>query len=251
MKEQLTELLTNYGEIAGIWFDGEWERKDADWHFDEIYQLIHQLQPQTMIGNNHHHDPRNGEDFQMFEKDLPGENTTGWITGGVSKSLPLETCETMNNNWGFTINDRNYKSVKQIIHYLVSAAGRNSNFLLNVGPMPNGKIQPEFTDTLAAVGVWLSKFGESIYGTRGHLISPQPWGTVTFKDKTLFVHLINSVQEGPIFIPGIQQKVIKATLMGTNKNIRFRQQPEGIFLYPHNLDQDGIDTIIQLETYKG
>ena len=94
MKNQLTELLTNYGEIAGIWFDGYWDQLDndnhdnptprVDWHFREIYDLIHKLQPQCLVGNNHHITPLPGEDFQMFEKDLPGDNTTGF--GGASVS---------------------------------------------------------------------------------------------------------------------------------------------------------------------
>ena len=91
MKAQLTELLTNYGEISGIWFDGHWDQLDNDhdkgqrskvnWHYDEIYKLIHTLQPQCLIGNNHHLSPISGEDFQMFEKDLPGGNTTGFGWG--------------------------------------------------------------------------------------------------------------------------------------------------------------------------
>ncbi len=110
-----------------------------------------------MVGNNHHVAVKNGEDFQMFEKDLPGGNTTGFAPSQSIGKLPFETCETINNSWGFNINDRSFKSSKQIIHYLVNDAGRNANFLLNIGPMPNGKIQSEFTDTLAIVGAWVKK----------------------------------------------------------------------------------------------
>src|SRR5438270_2165421 len=197
MKDQLTELLTNYGEIAGVWFDGHWDQtapegaKDRtpriNWRYDEIYSLIHKLQPQAMIGNNHHLSPFDGEDFQMFEKDLPGENNSGLSFQKPSEKLPLETCETMNDSWGFNIADRNYKSVKQCIDLLVNAAGRNANLLLNIGPMPNGEIQPEFTDTLAAIGSWLKKYGNTIYGTRGNIVPPQPWGVITSKNNTLFV----------------------------------------------------------------
>ena len=144
MKQQLTELLTNYGEIAGVWFDGHWDQtapegaKDRtsqlDWHYNEIYSLIHKLQPKCMIGNNHHLLPFEGEDFQMFERDLPGENKSGLNYQKTAETLPLETCETMNGSWGFNIADRNYKSTKQIIDLLVNAAGRNANLLLNVGP---------------------------------------------------------------------------------------------------------------------
>src|SRR5690606_6635599 len=80
MKAQLTELLTNYGRIDGIWFDGHWDKKDENWHYDEIYGLIHRLQPHCLVGNNHHIAPIPGEDFQMFERDLPGQNTTGFGT---------------------------------------------------------------------------------------------------------------------------------------------------------------------------
>ena len=190
MKVQLTELLTNYGEIAGVWFDGHWDQLDndhdkdqaskVDWHYNEIYELIHRLQPQCLIGNNHHLTPIKGEDFQMFEKDLPGANTSGF--GGQSVSqLPLETCETINDSWGFKITDTNYKSPKQLIHYLVKATGYGANFLLNIGPMPNGEIQPEFTDHLQKVGDWLKLYGETIYGAKAGFIKPQDWGAVLKK----------------------------------------------------------------------
>ena len=194
MKTQLTELITNYPNIRGIWFDGHWERKTANWHYDEIYTLIHKLNPKILVGNNHHLTPFAGEDFQMYEKDLPGENKAGFSATSKVGNLPLETCETINGSWGFNIKDTSYKSVKTIIHYIVNAAGRNSNFLLNVGPMPNGKIQTEFTDTLAAVGRWMASNGVSIYGTRGNLIAPQPWGVITKKDKTLVYSCIKTTR---------------------------------------------------------
>ncbi|MEO6327802.1 MAG: alpha-L-fucosidase, partial [Ginsengibacter sp.] len=209
MKNQLTELLTNYGEVSGIWFDGYWDQLDnanhdnpkprVDWHFRELYDLIHKLQPQCLVGNNHHITPLPGEDFQMFEKDLPGGNTTGF--GGASVSaLPAETCETMNDSWGFKITDLKYKSVKQLIHYIVNVTGRNTNFLLNIGPMPNGEIQKEFTDTLAAIGNWMQQNGQSIYGTRGNVAPPQSWGVITLKDKTLYAHILNKPGEPYIFV---------------------------------------------------
>jgi alpha-L-fucosidase len=256
MKNQLTELLTNYGEIAGVWFDGYWDQLDndnhdnptsrVDWHFREIYDLIHKLQPQCLVGNNHHITPLPGEDFQMFEKDLPGNNTTGF--GGASVSpLPLETCETINNSWGFNITDLSYKSTKQLIHYMVNAAGHNANFLLNIGPMPNGKIQPEFVDTLKEMGSWLKQYGESIYGTRGNIIAPQDWGVVTGKDKLLFVHILKKPLQSYVFIPLTQQKINKAFLIANKKDLKFKQQPEGVFIYADGISWDDTDTVIQLQ----
>ena len=78
------ELLTNYGPIGGIWFDGMWDKPDADWHLDKTYALIHQLQPAALIIPNHHQTPRPGEDVQTFEQDLPGQNTAGFNTNYVS-----------------------------------------------------------------------------------------------------------------------------------------------------------------------
>jgi alpha-L-fucosidase len=204
MKAQLTELLTNYGEVAGIWFDGHWDQLEndhnkkatskVDWKYDEIYSLIHRLQPQCMISNNHHLTPIPGEDFQAFEKDLPGGNTTGFGGAAVSK-LPLETCETINDSWGFNITDRNYKSTQKLVQYLVKAAGYNANFLLNIGPMPNGVIQPEFTERLAAMGQWLKTYGETIYGTKGGFVTPQSWGAVTEKGNKVYLHLLEAPEE--------------------------------------------------------
>ena len=256
MKNQLTELLTNYGQVAGIWFDGYWDQLNndnhdnpiprVDWHFREIYDLIHKLQPQCLVGNNHHITPLPGEDFQMFEKDLPGNNTTGF--GGASVSaLPLETCETMNNSWGYNITDVTYKTVKNLIHYMVNAAGHNANFLLNVGPMPNGEIQTEFKDTLKAMGSWMNKYGESIYGTKGNIIPSQDWGVVTTKDKLIFAHILKKASGEYIFIPGAQQKINSIISFADKKPLKFKQQPEGIFIYTDSIVWDDIDTIIQLQ----
>ncbi|GAB3903042.1 alpha-L-fucosidase [Mucilaginibacter boryungensis] len=253
MKNQLTELLTNYGEIEGIWFDGYWDQvkkgtkePQVDWHTAEIYTLIHKLQPKCLVGNNHHSTPLPGEDFQMFEKDLPGGNTTGF-GGAAASSLPLETCETMNDSWGFNITDTKYKSVPSLIHYMVNAAGYNANFLLNIGPMPNGAIQPEFIDTLKNVGQWMKANGATIYGTRGNLIPQQSWGTVTMKNKTIYVHILKPVGNKPVYIPNITQKVLTAMLFGNKHKVRYEQQNGGVTLYLDDVVPDKIDTIIQLE----
>ncbi|MCK4746979.1 MAG: alpha-L-fucosidase, partial [Bacteroidales bacterium] len=191
MNAQLTELLTGYGDVAGIWFDGMWDQWDADWRLDETYALIHKLQPQALIGSNHHKMPIPGEDFQMFERDLPGENTMGFNQTGIG-DLPLETCETMNGSWGFNIKDTKFKSARGLIQMLVRAAGQNSNLLLNTGPMPNGKIQPENVETLKEIGEWMRKYGETIYGTRGGPSGARTWGVTTMRDNKIFVHVLDA-----------------------------------------------------------
>jgi len=247
MKTQLTELLTQYGPIGGIWFDGEWERPDANWHLDEIYALIHRLQPQALIVNNHHHDPEPGQDFQEFEKDLPGGNSHGWNTGGVSKTLPLESCETMNNSWGFTLADHHFKSVKQIIHLLVNDAGRNANLLLNVGPMPDGRIQQEFVDTLLAVGKWMQIYGNTIYNTRAGIIPPQPWGVSTQANGVQYLHILDVPENGILFIPDVSQRLLSAEDFDHHQPVRFKQQAEGIFIY---LDPSRVNPVDQILVLK-
>jgi alpha-L-fucosidase len=227
MDGQLTELLTNYGEIGGIWFDGHWDKKDADWRLDKTYKLIHSLQPAALVGNNHHLAPFAGEDFQMFEKDLPGQKTTGFNPDQKIGELPFETCETMNNSWGFNLQDHSYKSTKNLIHYLVKAAGYNSNFLLNIGPMPNGKIQPEFVKTLKEVGIWMDKYGETIYGTRGGPVSPRTWGVMTQKTNKVYVHIL-SPEDNNLLIPDFGKKVKSITLFNSGAKIKFRQDAFGI-----------------------
>lgn len=256
MKTQLTELLTNYGPVAGIWLDGHWDQtaeegaadrsSRIDWRYDELYAHIHKLQPQCLIGNNHHLSPFPGEDFQMFERDLPGENKSG-LNFQTASPLPLETCETINGSWGYNITDRNYKSTKQIIHYLVNAAGRNSNLLLNVGPMPNGEIQAEFRDTLTKAGLWLQQYGHTIYGSRGNVMPPQPWGVATAKGRMIYVHWLKPAEGGRLFLPGVKQRIKKATLLSEGTALKFKQQQDGILIDTDGVEVDRINTIIQLE----
>lgn len=200
MKAQLTELLTNYGPIAGIWFDGHWDQTEdknrtdptthVDWHYPEIYGLIHSLQPECLVANNHHLPPFSGEDYQIFERDVPGENQAGHSGQEISR-LPLETCQTISNSWGFRITDDYIKPTKELIHLLIRTAGTGANLLLNVGPMGNGKFQPECTDRLLQMGEWLNAYGETIYGTEMGPVKPQEWGAVTKKGNTYYIHVLN------------------------------------------------------------
>lgn len=254
MKAQLTELLTNYGEIGGIWFDGHWDQTEpegagdrssrVDWHYDEIYSLIHKLQPQALIGNNHHLTPLPGEDFQMFERDLPGENKSGLSFQKASENLPLETCETINGSWGFNINDDKYKSTKQIIKLLVNAAGLNTNLLLNIGPMPDGNIQPEFTNRLDSVGKWMAKYGNSIYGTRGSVLNSKTWGTVTEKDEQVYIHIFNSADV--IVLEDLKYKPGKLVSLTSGQPVKYKYRRGRLEIDLKGLARDDFDTVLSL-----
>lgn len=247
MNNQLTELLTNYGEIGAIWFDGWWDQDqnpDFDWHLPEQYALIHRLQPACLVGNNHHQTPFEGEDIQIFERDLPGENKAG-LSGQDISALPLETCETMNGMWGYKITDQNYKSPKTLIHYLVKAAGRDANLLLNIGPQPDGELPAVALERLEQVGKWMQVYGETIYGTRGGCIAPHPWGVTTQKDGKLYVHILD-LQDKSLFLPLEGVRVKRAVDFVTRRPVKMQQCKGGILIQLEEVPTD-IDKVVELE----
>lgn len=244
MDEQLTELLTNYGEIAGIWFDGIWDRKDADWRLRRTYDLIHKLQPKALVGNNHHQTPNEGEDFQMFEKDLPGQNAAGFSGEAKIGRLPLETCDTIGTAWGYNPNEKKLKSTKQLLHTLIRAAGMNANFLLNVGPKPDGTIPEEFTGRLREMGAWMGKFGDSIYGTRGGPVGPRPWGVTTAKGDRVFVHVMDWPDRA-LAIPSFGKPVKAARVMG-GAPVPVTAVENGLLLQLPESGRDEFDTVVEL-----
>ncbi|HOX84017.1 MAG TPA: alpha-L-fucosidase [Chryseolinea sp.] len=246
MDAQLSELLTNYGDVAGIWFDGMWDKKDADWQIERTYSLIHKLQPGALVGSNHHRTPYEGEDFQMFEKDLPGHNTTGFAPEQTIGQLPKETCETINNSWGFNLKDDQHKSKKDLIQYLVKSAGYGANFLLNIGPMPNGKIQTEHIARLKEMGEWLNVYGETIYGTRGGPLTSREWGVMTQKGNKVYLHILNWQDESIVF-PSWGKKIKSAKVFTDKSPVKFLENEFGITLKVPKAKMDGIDTVIELE----
>lgn len=245
MLNQLKELLTNYGEIGAIWFDGAWDKGKAfDWKFDELYSLIHKLQPGCLVINNHHWAALEGEDAQAFERDLPGQNTAGFSHGVEISKLPLETCETMNTSWGYKITDNNYKSEKTLIQYLVKAAGNNANLLMNVGPRPDGTLPEIAVQRFGAMGQWLHQYGETIYGTRGGPVGAHKWGVTTQKGNRLFVHILD-LQDKALFLPLTDKKVRSAKVYIDKKPVKFVQQKEGVLLLLEK-QPDETDYVVEL-----
>lgn len=243
MDAQLSELLTSYGPVGGIWFDGMWDKPDADWRLEKTYGLIHKLQPAALIGSNHHLEPFPGEDFQMFEKDLPGHQTQSFNKDAKIGALPLETCDTINRAWGYNANDKQFKTSAELIQYLVRAAGYDSNFLLNVGPMPNGKIQPEFVERLRDIGSWLAKNGDTIYGTRGGPIEPRPWGVTTQKGGEIYLHVLG-VHDRALLLPRLGRAYESATLRATGEKVEIIEARDGtVFVLPSSAN-DPVDNIV-------
>jgi alpha-L-fucosidase len=257
MDAQLTELLSGeYGSLGGIWFDGWWDhhlseqdksdtRTGVDWRLARTYDLVHRLQPTTLIGNNHHVTPFPGEDFQIVERDLPGQNTFGYNTTAVSE-LPLETCDTMNGSWGYNASDDRWKTTDELVHYLVRAAGHDANLLLNVGPTPEGTFQPEVFDRLEGLGAWTSRFGDTVYGARGGPMPPQEWGVTTQKGRRVFVHVLDPETPLELTLPGTAQlQPVEARALGSDAPVTFQNDGDlRLSLDPEIIDS--VDTVIEL-----
>jgi alpha-L-fucosidase len=194
MNDQLTELLTNYGPIGAIWFDGWWDHdQDSvafDWQLPEQYELIHRLQPSCLVANNHHQTPFEGEDIQIFERDVPGENHAG-LSGQSISRLPLETCQTMNGMWGYKVTDTNYKSFNQLVQLLVKTASKGGNLLLNVGPQPNGELPAMAVTRLKELGQWLKVNGKAIYKTTAGNIKVGEHIVSTTGEEGTYLHLLS------------------------------------------------------------
>ena len=240
MNRQLTELLTNYGPIRAIWFDGWWDHDEDttpfDWQLTEQYEMIHRLQPSCMVANNHHQAPFPGEDIQIFERDLPGENTAG-LSGQEVSRLPLETCNTMNGMWGYKIMDQNYKDTKTLVQYLVKAAGMGANLLLNVGPQPDGKLPVTALSRMKELGSWLRENGETIYGTEAGPFPAQSWGTATKKGDRLFIHVMTP-ENNTIILPTdikikkafeyISRRPVRTVRVGNNTALILDSVPDSV-----------------------
>ncbi len=177
---QVRELLTNYGRIAGIWFDGDWDHPPEQWGSADLLDLIRKLQPQALVNN------RAGikGDFTTPEQELGAKPKKGDDT-------PREVCMTINDNWGYSKPDQRYKSSTELIQMLAQAAGSGSNLLLNVGPMGTGAIQPEIVERLRAIGTWLAKNGESIYGTQPAFKNYYHGTASTQRGNRTYFHIFN------------------------------------------------------------
>jgi alpha-L-fucosidase len=262
MKNQLAEILTNYGPIYGIWLDGHWDQVERvngktgnqyrEWRYDEIYKLIHGLQPGCMIVNNHHLSTFPGEDYQTFERDLPGQSTGGGYSrdAAVSNDLPLETCDIIGKSWGYVTNDTINRSVKELIHLLIGSAGRGGNFLLNVGPTPEGEIRPEHKKRLLGIGDWLKVYGETIYGTRKSFMEPAEWGVAVEKKNTVYLQIINPAKtDNQLIFNKFPYELKKAFFFETRKSLTFRtdEKTSSVALQLPELDCEAIDNVIVLK----
>ncbi|MBK9169569.1 MAG: alpha-L-fucosidase [Bryobacterales bacterium] len=212
MKEQLRELLTGYGDVAMIWFDGEWEHSTADMRSDEMYDSIRKLQPNTLINDRlYKREPGNRADFGTPEQFVPA---TG-MRDPSGKPVLWEACVTINNDsWGYNKYETVFKTERDLIRMLVEVVSKGGNLLLNVGPMPDGRIQDEFVTRLNAIGRWMRVNQESIYGTTASPFAHLPfYGRATVKGQALYLHVFQWPADGRLRVPGLKNNIVRARLL--------------------------------------
>ena len=226
---QIRELLSDYGRIDGLWFDGL-GGKAADWDAEALFRMARQIQPHLIINN------RCGlrGDFDTPEQRI----------GHFQGDRPWESCITLGTQWSWKPNDR-IKPLKECIHTLVRCAGGDGNLALNTNPMPDGRIEPRQADRFRQIGRWMKQYGDSVYGTRGGPFRPGSWGASTHKGKTIYLHVLD--WGGPaLALPAIPRKIVSASLL-TGGNASVKQNQEGIAITVAPEHRHPIDTIIRLE----
>jgi alpha-L-fucosidase len=257
MQLQLTELLTKYGPVVLIWFDGLNHQEKYDG--ERFLKLIHSLQPATLVND------RIGVpgDYVTPEQFIPNaipikqahfagvdRKVENELKPGVPRPEDFqlwETCMTINHTWAYNSHDHDYKSAQFLIRGLVEVASRGGNFLLNVGPQPDGQIQPEFQERLRAIGDWLALNGESIYGTTYGPVQGVSAIRTTAKRESVFIHIFDW-PSATLDVSGLEKKVISARLLATGQPLKFRQSDTGLQIDLPTQAPDANVSVIALRT---
>lgn len=207
MFAQVQELLTNYGPIDVLWFDGGWERTPEQWRVQELHTLIRSLQPELLINDRL---PGFG-DFATPEQFIPSQPLEGdW-----------ETCMTINESWGYNTQDTQFKSPRQLIHTLCEVAGKGGNLLLNVSPMGDGALPPALLERLMTIADWMQGNQESVVGTSPGLASWQFYGPSTRRGQRLYLHLLMKPYD-TITVRGLPIKQVQSVqVLATGKALEY------------------------------
>lgn len=232
MKAQIKELITGYGPLGILWFDGEWEKPWTHERGVDLYNYVRALQPNIIV-NNRVGKGRTGMggmdkgqgvgDYGTPEQEIP---PTGFGPG-----VAWESCMTMNKHWGYNKNDQNWKSTEVLVRNLVDCASKGGNYLLNIGPTSEGLFPPASVERLGEIGKWMKVNREAVYGTTASPFPKLPWGRCTKKvqgtSTTLFLHVFDWPADGKLLVPGLKSSVSKVYLLADKKHTALKTLSSG------------------------
>lgn len=222
MQGQIRELVGNYGRIDLLWFD--WDGGEIPWDQENTYRIVREAQPNIIV-NNRLECSFGGHSADSYIGPNADYYTPEQVIGAYDDARPWETCMTLGTQWSWKPND-SIKSVSDVTAILAKCAGGDGNLLLNVGPMPDGRIEPRQAAVLRDVGAWLDRYGDSIYGTRGGPLKPGAWGASTRKGNTVYLHVL-SWPSGPLKLNAVGAGVRSWKVL-TGGTAKVRQTKAGL-----------------------
>jgi alpha-L-fucosidase len=245
MHGQIRELLTEYGKLDIMWYDFSYaDMKGAKWKSRELMEMVRSLQPWLIVDNRlEGSGEESGTILTANPSDFAGDFACpeqmippGGIVNELGESVPWEACITLNNHWGYTSEDRHWKSAEMVVRMLVECVSKNGNLLLNVGPDAKGRIPKASADILEEVGRWMADNGESVYGCGRADYEKPEWGRFTQKGKKLYAHVLES-QAGGICLKNLAGKIEKFRLLADGSEIKtvpywnLAEYPEHAFFF--------------------
>lgn len=245
LHRQTEEIIRNYGPLGIMWFDGEWEPPWTHEMGVQLYRHIRSLQPDILI-NNRVDKGRQGMQGMTSSQEFLGDYATPeQRVGGFNRDEPWESCITICQQWAWKPNDK-LKSLEECLQTLIHVAGGDGNLLLNVGPMPDGRIEPRQVQRLREIGQWLDKYGDTVYGTRGGPYKPGPWGASTCKGDRVFLFVMQWPAGKPLELPPLNARIESVrTLSGGKATVDQADSHLQISIAPEH--QDPIAAILELK----